>query len=124
MENNTIEITSIVSEIERILPQLASFINTFHSSITTTKIQVITDGSGNLSMMPPHGMSPSENFQVSTRIGIIDRLILEHSSNLEELFQKGFSLEKTVKSTDAAYNNSQLAEQYTKYKTLRGSYNH
>lgn len=43
-------------------------------------------------------MSKSELNRIRTRVGIVDGLINSSSSSLNELFQKGLSIEESIKS--------------------------
>lgn len=125
MENLNIqfEIASISTEINRLLPQLAEFISQFHKVVADSGINVITDSVGNLSMDSPQSMSESELNKIGTRIGIIDRLINTNGNSINELFQKGLSLEESIRKSDPGYN-SLLSEQIAKFKALNASYKH
>jgi len=121
--NNHTELVTIIDEINRLLPQLAGFITQFNQVVINTGVNVITDGTGNLSMDAPGDMSKLEMDRVSTKVGIIDRLINNSGNTINDLFQKGFYIEESLKRSDPSYN-SQLVEQVQKFKELNGSYKH
>nr|QDG01209.1 hypothetical protein [Scytalidium sp.] len=116
-------ISNIVTEVNTLLPQLADFISQFNNLITQTGINVITDSSGNMSIDVPNSMPESEVNRLTTRIGIIDRLITNHGTSLNDLFQKGLSIENKLKTDNPNYV-SQLSEQITEFKKLNASYKH
>lgn len=117
------DISNIVTEVNTLLPQLADFISQFNNLITQTGINVITDSSGNMSIDVPNSMPESEVNRLTTRIGIIDRLITNHGTSLNDLFQKGLSIENKLKTDNPNYV-SQLSEQITEFKKLNASYKH
>src|ERR1700683_493774 len=84
-----LDLSSIISEVSTLLPQLASFIDQFHTIVTQSGVNVITDSAGNMTMDVPNGMSDLEVERITKRIGIIDRLINTHGTTLNDLFQKG-----------------------------------
>lgn len=118
-----VDINNIVNEVNSILPQLADFIGQFNNLITQTGINVITDSVGNMSIDVPNNMPETEANKLSTRIGIIDRLITNHDTTLNDLFKKGLSLENKLKTDNPNYV-SQLSEQISEYKKLNASYKH
>lgn len=125
--NNTLQsnmdIFSILGEINTLLPQLTNFINQFHNVVTENGINVITDSMGNMSIDVPNTMSASKAENISTRIGIIDRLITTHGQQLNELFQQGLSIENRLKMENPNYT-SQLSEKITEFKRLNDIYKH
>lgn len=120
---NGVDINNIVNEINSLLPQFADFIGQFNNLITQNGINVITDSVGNMSIDVPGNMSESDANKLSTRIGIIDRLITNHGTTLSDLFQKGLSLENKLKAENSSYI-SQLSDQYTEFNKLNSSYKH
>ncbi len=113
----------IVSEVNRLLPQLAEFITQFKALVADTGINVVSDAHGNMSIDVPMKMSDIEANNVSTRIGIIDRLITQNGTTINSLFQKGLAIEESLKKTDPSYN-SQFIEHIARFKELNRSYNH
>ncbi len=117
------DISNIVTEVNTLLPQLVDFINQFNNLVTQTSINVITDSGGNMSIDVPNSMPESEVNRLTTRLGIIDRLITNHGTSLNDLFQKGLSIENKLKVDNSNYI-SQLSDQYTQFKKLNASYKH
>jgi hypothetical protein len=113
----------ILSSLNHMLPQLAGFIEQFNNVVREFDINVITDSVGNMSIDVPGNMSPSQANLVSTRIGIIDKLINSHGSSINDLFQKGLNIENKLKLTDSNYS-SILTEKVTEFKSLNASYKH
>lgn len=120
---NGVDISNIVNEVNNLLPQFTDFINQFNNLVTQTGINVITDSAGNMSIDVPGNMSETEANKLSTRIGIIDRLITNHSTTLSDLFEKGLSLENKLKAENSSYV-SQLSDQFTEFNKLNSSYKH
>lgn len=118
-----LDISSIVTEVNGLLPQLADFIGQFNSLVTNSGINVITDSAGNMSIDLPQNMSDSEANYISNRIGVIDRLITNHGQNINDLLQKGLSVEDKLKGENPHYV-SQLSDQISQLKKLNSSYKH
>src|SRR6478735_713854 len=121
--NSTIDISQIIIEINTLLPQLSDFINQFHNLVSQSNINVITDSAGNLSIDVPSNMPDKEATKISTRLGIIDRLITTRGQELNDLFQKGLETEKHIKIENSNYT-SQLLEKIEEFKKLNDSYKH
>ena len=117
------DILQIVTEINSLLPQLSDFINQFHNLVNQSGVSVVTDSAGNLSIDVPQNMPDSEANRLSTRIGIIDRLITTRGQELNDLFQKGFQVENKIKVENPNYT-SQLTERIAEFKRLNNSYKH
>lgn len=118
-----LDLSSIVTEVNTLLPQLANFIDQFNNVITQSGINVITDATGNMSIDVPHNMPDIEAEKISKRIGIIDRLITSHGNNINDLFQKGLSIENKLKANNPNYV-SELKDQIAEFKKLNVSYKH
>jgi NADH-ubiquinone oxidoreductase chain 3 len=117
------DIQEIVTGINSLLPQLANFINQFNTTVSESGINVVTDMSGNMSIDVPNSMSDAVANKVSTRIGIIDRLITTQGQNINDLLQKGFALENKIRLTDPNYV-SQIADKVQEFNKLNASYKH
>jgi hypothetical protein len=76
-----------------------------------------------MSIDVPHNMPDIEAEKISKRIGIIDRLITSHGNNLNDLFQKGLSIENKLKANNPNYV-SELKDQIAEFKKLNVSYKH
>jgi hypothetical protein len=117
------DLYTIVLEVNRLLPQLEVFINQFKVIIIETGINVISDTQGNMSIDVPSSMSDIDANKISARVGVIDRLITHNGVSINDLFNKGLSIEDSLRSKDPTYN-SQLTNQIAKFKALNGSYKH
>lgn len=116
-------ITEIVSQISYLLPQLSDFIDQFNTTVRQANVNVISDAAGNMSVDVPVKMPEADANKISTRLGIIDRLITTRGQELNELFQKGLSIEKNLKAENSSYV-SQLTDKILEFKRLNASYNH
>lgn len=116
-------ILEIVKELDTLLPELAKFICNFNTTVGQSGINVMTDAIGTMSIDVPQNMSEEVANKLSTRIGIIDRLIATKSQNISDLLQKGAALENKLRSTDFQYV-SQLTDRMEEYKKLISSYKH
>jgi hypothetical protein len=122
LESN-MDISQIVTEINVLLPQLSDFINQFNNLVIQTGINVITDSAGNMDIDVPKNMSDSAATKISTRIGIIDRLIITRGQEINDLFQKGLEIEKNIKIEKPNYT-SELTDKITEFKRLNSIYKH
>jgi len=116
-------ISEIITQIDTLLPQLANFINQFSSTVSKSGISVITDTIGTMSIDVPQHMSNEVADKLSTKIGVIDRLITTRSQDINDLLQKGAALENKLKLVDSQYV-SQLTDRMQEYKKLISSYKH
>jgi hypothetical protein len=76
-----------------------------------------------MSIDVPGNMSDVEGEKISRRIGIIDRLITARGEQINDLFQKGLSIETKLKLQNGNYN-SQLLDKINEFKRLNASYKH
>lgn len=118
-----LDLTSIVSELNILVPQLSNFVEQFNNLIIENSINVISDTTGNLEIEVPQGISDAEVKNISKRIGILDRLIIHHRDNIEDLLKKGFAIEKDIKSNNSEYV-SVLTNKIEELKKLKVSYKH
>lgn len=116
-------LNNILFEIDSLIPQLSLFVNQFDEVVNANGINVITDTDGNMSIDVPKDMSEETSTKIVTRIGIIDRLISERSSNLDELFKQGFDIEKRIKNDHSQYI-SKIAEKAKAFKEIKQNYKH
>jgi hypothetical protein len=117
------DLSVIVQEVNRLIPQLGMFISQFKSIVIETGINVVSDSQGNLSIDVPSSMSDSDANKVSARIGVIDRLITHNGMSINDMFNKGLSIENALKGKDPSYN-SQLTNHILQFKALNASYKH
>jgi len=116
-------ISDILAELNSLLPQLNGFINNFNTTVNQTGISVVTDSIGNLSIDVPKDMADDVANKVSTRIGIIDRLITTKGQEINELLQKGITIENKLKMENSHYQ-SQLTDKILEFKRLNSLYKH
>jgi hypothetical protein len=117
------ELSVIVIELNRLIPQLGTFISQFKSIVIETGVNVISDAQGNMSIDVPLNMSDYDANKISARVGVIDRLITHNGMSINDLFNKGLSIENSLKSKDPTFN-SQLTNQLAQFKALNASYKH
>jgi hypothetical protein len=118
-----LDLSEIITQVGTLLPQLANFIGQFNTLITQSGVNVITDTAGNMSIEVASSMSSTEAEFITKKIGVIDRLINSHGTTLNDLFQKGLSIENKYKVDDPNYV-SQLSEKIEEFKKLNSSYKH
>jgi hypothetical protein len=120
---SNMDISEVVTELNALLPQLANFINQFNTTVSQSGISVVTDSMGNMSIDVPHNMPEDVANKLSTKIGIIDRLITTRGQEINDLFQKGTNLENKLKMENSNYV-SQLTDKIQEFKRLNSSYKH
>lgn len=111
------DISQIITDIAALLPQFSDFISQFNNVLSESGINVITDSSGNMSIEVPKDMADSAAKKVSTRIGIIDRLITTRGQEIHDLFQKGTVLENKLRMENPNHV-SELATKIEQFKKL------
>jgi len=116
-------ILDIVGQINTLIPQLANFINQFSTTVNESGISVVTDSVGNLSIDVPQSMTDEVANTISKKIGIIDRLITTRGQEINELLQKGISLEDKLKRENPHYA-SELTAKIAEFKRLNALYRH
>lgn len=112
----------VISEVTNLLPQLANFISQFDATVLKSGVNVLTDTAGNMSIDVPNIMSDVEANKISTRLGIIDRLVNTRGQEINVLLQKGQELAK-AKDVDSELV-SLLQEKIREFKTLNEAYKH
>lgn len=112
----------IISEVTNLLPQLSNFIAQFDATVVKSGVNVITDTAGNMSVDVPNSMSDVEANNISTRLGIIDRLINTRGQEINVLLQKGQELAKATEANSELV--SLLQEKIRQFNTLNESYKH
>lgn len=110
---STFDLSSIIVEVSELLPQFSDFINQFNKVVVDNDLNVITDSAGNMSLDVPAKMSDNEANEITTKVGIIDRLITTHDQKIRDLLDEGLTIEKKLKADDPEYI-SQLSEHKTK----------
>jgi hypothetical protein len=112
----------IVSEVNKLLPQLSNFIAQFDTTVVKSGVNVITDTVGSMSIDVPNSMPEVEANKVSTKLGIIDRLINTRGQEINILLQKGLQLSK-LKGENSEHI-SQLHDQIQEFRRLNELYKH
>jgi hypothetical protein len=122
MENN-VELIGIVSQLDKLIPQLGDFIAQFHNLLTQTGVNAITDAQGNMSIDVPQNMPDITANNISKKLGIIDRLINDHGGSINDLFKRGLDIEKGLKVSNSKYV-SVFTEKIATFKKLNSTYKH
>ncbi len=117
------EFTEVMLKINELLPQFSDFISQFNNMVLTNNINVITDASGNMSLDVPGTMSDTDAETIGKRINIIDRLITLRAQEINDLLQKGLSLNAQLKKDDVNYT-SEILDKVNEFKRLNASYKH
>ena len=105
------------------IPQLTKFISQFNSTVSQSGINVVTDIAGNMEIDVPKTMSDEVANKLSSKVGIIDRLITTRGQDIYDLLQKGLTLENKLIITDPNYV-SQIADRVQEFQKLNSSYKH
>jgi NADH-ubiquinone oxidoreductase chain 5 len=112
-------ITDIVSEINRLIPQLQGFINSYTQYITSNEITVIVENN-NLSI-EINNVSNEIAQEHLTRIQVLDRLINNHIDNINQLLERGSTIEEALHNQDNNYIY-QLTELKNRFLQLKATY--
>lgn len=119
MHSGIQDFTDAITEIDRLLPQLAGFIQQFNSLIVETGINVITDSNGSMSIDVPENMPASVSDKIVTKVGIIDNLIGTHKDTISDIFEKKLSLEVPNRG-----KTSIILSKLEEFEKLKSSYKH
>jgi hypothetical protein len=118
-----VDIFNIITELNKVLPQVAEFITRFTSEITTLNINVITDGYGNLNIDVPDSISKPQGKLISARINILDRLIHTQLDKAEGLLYEAIRIEEKLIDRDPNYE-TKLTNYTSEFRRLKDSYKH
>jgi hypothetical protein len=113
----------IVAELEKLLPQLSSFIDQFNNTALESDVNVITDREGNMDIDVPARMSDEEAQAISKKLGIIDRLITTQGQKVNDLLQRGMAIENDLRAMNpnhVSYLEAKIAE----FRALNESFKH
>lgn len=119
---SNLDLYNCIEEIAKLLPSLGNFIAQFNETIVSNNINVITDATGTMSVDAPASMSDQQLDIVSTRIGIIDRLVNTTGQSIDQQFRLAFSMKDSLKNDLTAHNK--LLAQVEQFKSLNNSYKH
>ena len=124
-DNNNLnnELQNIVSELNRLLPQLDGFVLNYNRFIVEAEINVITDAHGTLSIEVLGNLDESTIQAHVTRINVLDRLIQNHVSEVEGLLARASEIENQLLSLNSDYM-SQLTQYRNQLSDLIHSYGH
>jgi NADH-ubiquinone oxidoreductase chain 3 len=117
------ELSNLLLNIGSFMPQLATFINQFETTVAQSGINVITDSNGNMSLDVPASMSEAVSEKLQSKIQILDRIINTREEQIEESLQKGLALENKLKSVDPSHK-SEIFDRITEFNKLKSSYKH
>lgn len=117
------QLDGIITELNRLLPQLNSFITRFHNFVYDTGINVITDAQGGLSIDVSNNLNDSLAEQYANRIDIFDRLIRNHINEIDNLIVRGSEIEDQIREINSNYL-SQLTELKNRLNIAISSYKH
>jgi hypothetical protein len=123
IEQYNTELIGLVTELSKLIPQLHGFISNFNETITQYGINVITEGSGQLSVDVPSDMTEIDAEKCVKKIRILDRLIHDRLDNINNIFKKGYGIENNLKKL----NNEHISVLTDKSKILtklKNSYKH
>lgn len=123
IEQYNTELTLIVTELSKLLPQLQGFISNFNETITLYGINVVTEGSGQLNIDVPYNMTEVDVDKCVKKVEILDRLIHDRTYNIENIFKNGFEIESKIKKLNDKHI-SVLTEKSKILTELKNSYKH
>jgi len=103
MTEQNLDILAIATELGKLLPQLQGFINNWNDTITLYGINVITDGSNDLAIDVPSSMKEADANLCAKKIKVLDSLIHDRLDTIKDLFQKGYTIESDIKSSNSKY---------------------
>lgn len=86
--------------------------------VNQTGINVITYSAGNMSTDVPTDLLYYVANKISTRIGIIDRLITTHGQEINELLQKGLNIKNQLKVQNPHYVSQLYEKSFRAYNFL------
>lgn len=120
---SNLEITDIINQLNKLLPQVNKFINQFHDEIIKHNINVITDTSGNLAIDIPDSIPQAQGKLISARINLLDRLIHTQTDKSEDLIYKGIEIEEKLFNKYPNYE-TRLTNYVSEFRRLKSSYKH
>ena len=91
-----IDLSGILMDIDKILPQFTHFLDLFKSTIIENNTNVVIDASGSMSIDVPANMSDDQARELSKKLNVIDSLIHSRNDELEKLIQEGNRIESEL----------------------------
>ena len=123
MTEQNADLIAVVTELDKLLPQLQGFINNWNNTITQYGVNVITDGTNNLAIDVPSNTNDTDASLCAKKIKVLDSLIHDRLDTIKDLFQKGYKIELEIKSSNNKYVSA-LTEKSLILKELNNSYKH
>ena len=117
------DLMGIIIELNKLLPQVQSFITDWHSTIAHYGINVITDVNGDLSIDVPSKLKDVDVNTCTKKIKILDSLIHDRFNSIEKTLDKGYTFEMDLKKSNNNYI-SVLTEKSKILNELKNSYKH
>lgn len=117
------QLQETLTEIDRLFPQLSTFINQFHNFVNQTGINVITDAQGELGIDVLGNLDDSIAQQYANRINILDSLIHNHIHSIENLLERVSEIEEQIQQSNSNYA-SQLSQYSERLRQLIRLYGH
>lgn len=109
------ELNNLISEVDKLLPQLTDFIGQFNDLVNKNNINVITDTNHNMSIDISNDINDENANKVARRVGIIDRLIHKHNDSLNGIFTEA----KSIDNNSSSELKNKIAEFEKIYKTYK-----
>jgi hypothetical protein len=88
-----VELNEIITKIDELLPKLDLFIVQFNQLLLTNPVNIIVDASGFMSADISTSMPNTEADLLAKRIGVLDRLVITQSQEVDSLLDKGKEIE-------------------------------
>ena len=123
LDNLQRQLANTLSEIDRLMSQIAGFTSQFHHFLNDNSINVITDAQGQLDIDVPNDISDELAEQHANRINVYDRLINTNINSVENRLERVSELEEQIREIDSNYV-SQLPEYSDRLSRLIRLYGH
>ena len=118
-----VELREVYAEINRLLPQLSTFITQFHNFVRDNSINVVMDSEGSLGIDVLNSLPDATAQNYATRISVFDNLIHDRIHTLEELIDRARDLEAQAVGPDNSFI-SQLTQFTSRLAQLKRTYGH
>jgi NADH-ubiquinone oxidoreductase chain 5 len=121
--NAPVALREIYTELNRLLPQLSTFITQFHNFVNDTGINVVMNSEGSLGIDVLNSLSDATAQNYANRVNVFDSLIHDRAHVIQELINRARDLEVQARQADNSYV-SQLTQFTTRLSQLLRSYGH
>jgi hypothetical protein len=115
------ELVEIISNIDSTLPLLSKFIDNFNTVVANNDINVITEVNGDMSIDVPLDMPKEKRYEISKKLGIIDRLVNTKGTELRTLFEQAVVEQDKLKALNSK-DIPQISKQMQIFLDLNKSY--